>query len=153
MSGDDDAPGGGRPPRPAKGLSLQSRIGLAVLTVALAAAVVMLLRGGADERAIVAVTVPELSAAAERGRAVFTEVCAACHGAQAQGSDTGPTLVHPIYRPGLHSDFAFVRAVAQGVRAHHWGFGAMPPQPAVPPEAVPDIVAYVRELQRANGID
>ncbi len=144
MSGDDD-PGGG--------LSLRSRLALAALTVALAVALGVLLRGGADERATDAVIVPELSAAAEKGRAVFAEVCAACPGAQAQGSDKGPPLVHPIYRPGHHADFAFVHVIAQGVRAHHWGFGAMPPQPAVPPEAVPDIIAYVRELQRANGIE
>ncbi len=153
MSGDDDAPGGGRPPRSARRSSLPSRIALAALTVALAAALVALLRRGADERVTVAVTVPELSVAAEKGRAAFAEVCATCHGVVAQGSDEGPPLVLPIYRPGHHGDFAFVRAIAQGVRAHHWGFGAMPPQPAVPPEAVPDIIAYVRELQRANSID
>ena len=50
MSGDGD-PGGG--------LSLRSRLALAVLTGALAAALVALLRGGADERATVAVTVPD----------------------------------------------------------------------------------------------
>ncbi len=37
-----------------------------------------------------------------------------------------PRLVHKIYEPNHHADFAFQRAAAQGVKAHHWKFGNMP---------------------------
>ena len=48
---------------------------------------------------------------------------------------------------------AFVLAARNGVRAHHWPFGDMPPvgQPLTDGELAA-IIAYVRELQRANGI-
>jgi hypothetical protein len=58
-----------------------------------------------------------------------------------------------IYRPGHHADVAFQLAARRGVRAHHWRFGDMPPQPTVPADALPAITRYVRELQQANGID
>ena len=48
---------------------------------------------------------------------------------------------------------AFELAVRRGVRAHHWLFGDMPPQPTITPDAIPMITRYVRELQQANGID
>jgi cytochrome c2 len=99
------------------------------------------------------VRVPELSPTAQAGRAAFQQSCASCHGDVAQGTTTGPPLVHVIYRPGHHADVAFQLAVRRGVRAHHWRFGDMPPQPTVPADALPAITRYVRELQQANGID
>lgn len=48
---------------------------------------------------------------------------------------------------------AFQMAVVQGVRAHHWPFGDMPPQEGLTRADVRNIIAYVRELQRANGIE
>ena len=47
---------------------------------------------------------------------------------------------------------AFLLAAKQGVRAHHWPFGDMPPVPGVSEQDVGRIVAYVRTLQKANGI-
>lgn len=101
---------------------------------------------------LVDVTVPKLSQAALEGKMAFDRVCAACHGANAAGSDTGPPLVHAIYNPGHHADFAFVLAARRGVRAHHWKFGDMPPQPDISEAEIAAIVHYVRELQAANGI-
>lgn len=101
----------------------------------------------------VAVTVPELSPAAKAGEAAFVANCAQCHGMNAAGTDKGPPLIDPIYRPSHHGDFSFVRAVTLGVPQHHWLFGAMPAQPQVSREQVDQIVAYIREVQRANGID
>jgi cytochrome c5 len=99
------------------------------------------------------VRVPDLSAAAEQGRAVFEANCAACHGQNAAGVEgKGPPLVHIIYEPNHHGDQAFRLAAVQGVRSHHWRFGDMPPVPGVVPADVERIIAYVRELQRANGI-
>ena len=94
----------------------------------------------------------ELSPVAMEGKAVFDDNCAACHGENASGTDQGPPLVHDIYNPGHHADMAFVLAARQGVRAHHWRFGNMPPQPGVTETEVEKVVQYVRELQQANGI-
>ncbi|ANK81716.1 MAG: cytochrome C [Rhizobiales bacterium NRL2] len=105
--------------------------------------------GGAQ----VAVDVPDLSAEAEAGAAVFKRSCVVCHGANAAGGPGGPPLVHRIYEPSHHGDGAFVRAVRQGVRQHHWNFGDMAPVPGVSDQELAQIIAYVRELQRANGIE
>lgn len=103
--------------------------------------------------ALVEVEVPELSAAAQAGKDVFQASCAVCHGANAAGQDgVAPPLVHIIYEPNHHSDQSFYQAVRYGVRAHHWRFGNMPAVEGVGQNEVSDIIAYVRELQRANGI-
>ena len=103
---------------------------------------------------IVSVTVPEIfSARAQLGRKTYEAGCAACHGRHAAGQDgIAPPLVHIIYEPGHHGDESFQRAVARGVRAHHWRFGDMPPVDGLTRRDVAAVVAYVRELQRANGI-
>ena len=67
--------------------------------------------------------------------------------------EVAPPLVHIIYEPGHHGDESFQRAVALGVRAHHWRFGNMAPVEGLTREDVALIVAYIRELQRANGIE
>ena len=64
-----------------------------------------------------------------------------------------PTLVHRIYEPSHHSDMAFVSAVKNGFTSHHWSFGNMPPIEGLTTADVKMIARYVRELQRANGIN
>lgn len=124
----------------------------ALAAIVVVAAGWQLLRGGGSD-AHVDVAVPQLSADAERGARVFTANCAVCHGKNAAGSDQGPPLVHKIYEPSHHGDRAFLAAVRNGVRQHHWQFGNMPPQPGVSNRQVTQVVAYMRELQRANGIN
>lgn len=110
-------------------------------------------QGAATGRPLVAVTVPDkLTMQARLGEEAFNGTCAACHGSNAAGTEVGPPLVHKVYEPSHHSDYAFYIAATQGVRAHHWKFGDMPPQPDVSEKELVNIVAYVRELQRANGI-
>ena len=46
----------------------------------------------------------------------------------------------------------FANAVRNGVVAHHWQFGDMPPVPGVSDADIEAIICYVRELQRAAGI-
>lgn len=99
------------------------------------------------------VVVPALSQRAERGKAAFEQFCSTCHGAKAAGSRKGPSLVHKIYEPAHHPDQTFLLAARNGVRAHHWQFGEMPPVPDVPDRQIDEIVSYVREIQRANGIE
>lgn len=99
---------------------------------------------------------PDASAAAgdaERGAPLFDANCAACHGPAGTGTTAGPPLVHEVYEPSHHGDEAFQIAVAQGVRPHHWDFGAMPPIPDLDRQDVADITAYVRERQREAGIE
>jgi len=92
------------------------------------------------------------AAPASDDAALFERRCSACHGIEAAGTDKGPPLVHRIYEPGHHGDQAFYRAVREGVRSHHWPFGDMAPVPGVSEDEIARIVAYVRKLQRANGI-
>ena len=101
------------------------------------------------------VQLPEtLSQNAQIGKLGFEAKCAACHGVNAAGQDgVAPPLVHIIYEPSHHGDESFQRAVAMGVRGHHWTFGDMPPVEGVTKGDVTMIIAYIRELQRANGID
>ena len=105
--------------------------------------------------AIVEIILPEtLSANAQVGKVAFEAKCSACHGANAVGqADVAPPLVHKIYEPSHHADEAFQRAVSLGVRQHHWPFGNMPPVDGLTRGDVTMIIAYVRELQRANGIN
>jgi mono/diheme cytochrome c family protein len=86
------------------------------------------------------------------GEAAFNANCSSCHGERGLGTAQGPPLVHIIYEPSHHGDIAFLLAVERGVRAHHWSFGDMPPQPTVSREQVDEITAYVRHLQRLVGI-
>lgn len=86
------------------------------------------------------------------GEVKFNANCARCHGERASGTEKGPPLVHKIYEPNHHGDAAFLRAVANGVRAHHWKFGDMPRIEGVTPEEVQEIIGYVRWLQRQAGI-
>jgi mono/diheme cytochrome c family protein len=102
---------------------------------------------------VAVVVVPSLSAAAEAGRAAYDRRCLQCHGLHGAGTAAGPPLVHSVYRPAHHADVAFVLAVRQGVRAHHWRFGDMPPQTDMSVDEVEAITRYIRELQRGNGID
>jgi mono/diheme cytochrome c family protein len=108
-----------------------------------------------DGAGLVTVSLPaELSQSAQIGKTAFDAVCATCHGDNAAGHDgKGPPLVHKIYEPSHHGDMAFQLAVQRGVQAHHWPFGDMPAQDGLTEGDVKNIVAYVRELQSANGIN
>lgn len=97
------------------------------------------------------VIVPEFGESAQRGALSFDANCGRCHGTNAAGSGNGPPLVHRLYEPAHHNDAAIRRAVRLGVQPHHWRFGSMP-RVEVRDRELNDIIAYVRELQRANGI-
>ena len=86
------------------------------------------------------------------GAQLFAENCSRCHGEMADGTDIGPPLVHRLYEPGHHGDFAFQNAAKNGVIAHHWDFGDMPPVAGVSEAEVTQIIAYIRDLQREGGI-
>lgn len=87
-----------------------------------------------------------------RGKPLFEQHCAKCHGEDLKGTHDGPPFLNPIYQPAHHGDAAFQMAVKYGSRAHHWPFGDMPPVPGLTPDQVADITAYVRMKQRRVGI-
>ncbi|PIB24711.1 cytochrome C [Amylibacter kogurei] len=105
-----------------------------------------------DQQQTAQMQIPTLTGAAVMGKTFFDAKCALCHGANASGTENGPPLVHIIYEPNHHGDESFLRAASQGVRAHHWQFGDMPPVEGITQGEVKQIIAYVRSLQRANGI-
>ena len=82
----------------------------------------------------------------------YQNSCAKCHGKWAQGTDSGPPLIHPFYKPSHHPDRTFYRAVNKGVQAHHWNFGDMPPVAGLSNKDVAAIVEFVRWLQRDRGL-
>ena len=99
------------------------------------------------------IEIPAFNEIASAGADLFATNCASCHGPHASGTENGPPLIHKIYEPSHHGDASFYRAAANGVRPHHWQFGPMPKIEGVGEDDVTKIIAYVRALQRANGIN
>lgn len=97
-------------------------------------------------------TSPGLMPNPARGKVLYNQNCASCHGADLKGSKKGPPFLHRIYEPSHHADLAFQLAVKNGVRAHHWQFGDMKPVPGLSPDDVAHMTAYVRSEQRKAGI-
>lgn len=105
--------------------------------------------------ALAKVIVPEnFSENAKIGKLLYQAKCLVCHAVNASGQDgVAPPLVHKIYEPSHHGDESFQRAVSMGVQSHHWRFGNMPSIEDLTRGDVKMIIAYIRELQRANGIN
>ncbi|WP_164662120.1 cytochrome c [Tropicibacter sp. Alg240-R139] len=104
--------------------------------------------------AMVATQMPPIEGNAAIGQRIFENACVACHGTNAVGVEgAGPPLIHVIYEPSHHADESFQRAVAMGVRSHHWRFGDMPPVEGLTRGDVAMVIAYIREIQHANGIN
>ncbi len=87
------------------------------------------------------------------GEVLFRANCAQCHGDDLRGTAVGPSFHSVIYNPDHHGDGAFYVAALAGVRAHHWGFGNMPPVAGITEEDVARIVAFIRESQRTGGFE
>lgn len=103
--------------------------------------------------ALTQVVVPEFAGDAVIGARAFAVKCAACHGESGAGVDgAGPPLIHKIYEPNHHGDAAFFNAAQNGVGAHHWPFGDMPPVEGITKAEIGSIVSYIRAIQKANGI-
>ena len=89
----------------------------------------------------------------EVGAELYAVRCAECHGVDLRGTDQGPSHLSIVYEPNHHADGAFLFAIEQGVRAHHWGLGDMPPVEGLTTEDVEAIIAFVRETQRVEGFE
>jgi len=86
------------------------------------------------------------------GQRLFQQHCIACHGQQLEGSEKGPSLLHPYYKPDHHGDIAVYMAVSQGVIQHHWQFGNMPAQKQLTPEDAGHLLSYIRAEQKRAGL-
>jgi mono/diheme cytochrome c family protein len=93
------------------------------------------------------------AAATADGAALYAANCAECHGTELQGTDKGPPHLSIVYAPDHHPDDSFRRAIADGVPAHHWEFGDMPPVEGLSDEQVDAIIAFVREEQERQGFE
>jgi cytochrome c2 len=87
-----------------------------------------------------------------RGQLLYDKYCSSCHGLQLDGSDQGPPLVHPFYKPSHHSDKSFYRAVLQGTKQHHWNFGDMKPVEGMTPKKMDAVIPFVRYYQRQKKL-
>ncbi len=127
-------------------------IGIGALIVVLVVAVVGFGGNSSETDAGTGIPVqdPDLVAA---GAPVYQASCAVCHGTDLRGTDIGPSHLSVVYEPNHHGGTAFVLAAQNGVSAHHWSFGDMPPVPGLTDEDLEAIVAYVRENQRINGFE
>nr|CRH06112.1 Cytochrome c family protein [Candidatus Magnetococcus massalia] len=150
--------------KPGKGKQVLKGLWLGVAVV-VASSVLLLLwgKGGQsmgradqssmDEIPMVLAPPTVIPQAHQEGQQRFEKQCAQCHGPWAEGTQQGPPLVHPYYRPDHHADYAFYQALERGVRAHHWSFGDMPPpDPAITQDQADQLVAFIRWWQRENGI-
>jgi len=87
-----------------------------------------------------------------KGKQLYTQNCSACHGRQLQGTDKGPPFLHAFYKPSHHGDDAFYRAPLNGVKAHHWRFGNMPPVKGITKKKLNSIIPFIRFYQKQKGI-
>ena len=87
-----------------------------------------------------------------KGQLLYEKYCSSCHGLQLDGSDKGPTLLHPFYKPSHHGDKAFYRAALQGARQHHWEFGDMLPVEGMTTKKMDKLVPYIRYYQQQKKL-
>lgn len=87
-----------------------------------------------------------------KGQILFEKYCSGCHGLQLDGTDQGPPLIHPFYKPSHHGDKSFYRAALQGVRQHHWNFGDMKPVEGMTRGKMDSVVPFVRYYQQQKKL-
>jgi mono/diheme cytochrome c family protein len=98
-------------------------------------------------------TAAGLSELEARGRELYLNQCASCHGADLRGTDRGPSHLSIVYEPGHHSDESFRAAIRDGAPQHHWRFGDMPPVEGLDDAEIDAVIAYVREVQEREGFE
>lgn len=87
-----------------------------------------------------------------KGQLLYEKYCSSCHGIDLNGSDKGPPMLHPFYKPSHHGDKAFYRAALQGTKQHHWEFGDMAPVDGMTRKKMDSVVPYVRYYQQQKKL-
>lgn len=87
-----------------------------------------------------------------KGQLLYEKYCSACHGVQLDGSEQGPPLIHPFYKPPHHDDRSFYRAALEGVGQHHWEFGDMPAVEGMTAGKMDSLLPYIRYYQQQKGL-
>lgn len=105
-----------------------------------------------SSRVLQATDTVEIPFAMARGQLLYEKYCSSCHGLELGGTDEGPPLIHPFYKPSHHGDRAFYRAALQGTRQHHWEFGDMPPVPGITRKKMDRIVPFIRYYQQQKKL-
>ncbi len=95
---------------------------------------------------------PSISASVQLGGIAYAEECTGCHGRTARGTERGPNLIHADYGPARRSDAQFRRALSEGKLARRAGYEDMPPVKDRSERHLNRLVAFLRDVQRANGI-
>jgi mono/diheme cytochrome c family protein len=85
--------------------------------------------------------------AADRGSGLYRANCAACHGDALDGTSRGPSLLQGAR--ATVSDAAMAEAIRNGVEDSGGEFDGMPGNGALRARQIEEIVAYVRDRQRA----
>jgi len=115
----------------------KAHIASSVILLALSAATLSAQRSGP--------AAPVDSAAAERGKALYSSNCAFCHGSQGQGSEQAPTLVRN-YLIGQDRNGELIGPVIKAGRPTQ----GMPAFGSLQPEQISDLVAFLH-LRNAAG--
>ena len=142
------------------GIGLMKRIAAPLIVAGVVIAVIAVVSTGGDSSPRDPMTgesrfdlpVQDASLVAE-GEVLYQASCAVCHGSDLRGTDLGPSHLSVVYNPDHHADGAFTLAALNGVPAHHWKFGDMPPIPDISFEDMERIIAFVREIQRIEGFE
>jgi len=92
----------------------------------------------------------ELASSQERGRALYAEMCAVCHGARAEGyaADRAPRLAHPNFLAAASDDF-IARAIADGRSGTTMSAWARERGGPLSAPQIEDVVAFVRGFETA----
>lgn len=128
---------------------MKTPIGLAVTTVGLALVIAACSSDAQQAPEVEPASTADVAAGAE----LYAANCARCHGEDLRGTDNGPPHLDRVYEPSHHGDAAFAIAVQRGAPQHHWDFGPMPPIEGLDDAEIADIIAFVRQEQRAVGIE
>ena len=87
-----------------------------------------------------------------KGQLLYEKYCSSCHGLKLDGTNEGPPLIHPYYKPSHHGDKSFYRAALNGTKQHHWNFGDMKPVEGMTRKKMDSVVPYVRYYQQQKKL-
>jgi mono/diheme cytochrome c family protein len=85
---------------------------------------------------------------AKEGKAVYTQSCQGCHGANGEGNVAIAKMMNVTMRP-LGSKEIQAKTDAQLKKDIASGIGKMPAQKSLSAKQVDDVIAYVRELGKS----